>query len=166
MKLIDLTEKIDKINDEIVGLYQTALRNAEIKKKSLEKLISKENNSIMSNERNLKKAKACLNDFMSDYSQLKDKIKTYEVNASNLEERIYEFNDIISAQQNEVEAAEKEFNESSDRSKRLDSNELEILKRVTKLRNDSEQFNQRLTSLRSKINGIDEQVLNFLFKFF
>lgn len=158
MKLIDLTEKIDNVNDEIVGTYQTTLREAEIRKTNLEKLISKENNSITSNERNLKKAIARLNDLKSDFNQAEKKVKNLEVDATNAEAKLNELNETSIAQQVEVENAEREYNESSERSKQLNADESGTVKRVVELRDETERIRQRLEYCSIQINIISGQV--------
>lgn len=166
MKLINLTEKIDCVNDEIVGTYQTALREAESCKVDIEKSISKENNSIASNERNLKKAKARLNDFKSDCNQVKEKIKKLEIDTNIFEEKLNELNAIISTQKAEVDVAEQEYNESTDLSKQLNINETKIIKRVTDLRDETERTHQRLELCQTQISTIDGQVLILIFNYF
>lgn len=112
----------------------------------------------MSNERNLKKVSARLNDFKSDYKQVEEKIKQFNINKNNFEDELNHLNSIISTQQIEIDEVEQKYNESTELLKQLNNDETTFTKRLTDLQDKIQKIQQRLEFCKTQISIIDKQV--------
>lgn len=160
MELMELGEKIERINDSIVGPYQKMLKEAEERKQSAEREIAKERGAIASNDRNLLKARSRRKDLQHDLAQASGNMEKAQKRKEEAEEKIKELEVLIERCRGEVTAAEEAYNQSVESDKQLNAEEVEMHKRLKDTQERSRAIEAKANTLRSKIRTLDDQVIH------